>query len=185
MTHKLQQRLRGHGGFTLAESLIAILILLMVTAVVVTGIPAAQRAYVRLTDSANAQMLLSTTMTRLRDELGTATEVTVNADKSITYLRADGSESTLSADTTADPKGIYVHRKYVGTVTMEPNYLLVSELTGGKGLYMTYDLDAPSDAAPGLVTFRDLQVLDRDGSTLARLDKLQIRVLSGNVKAAS
>ncbi len=177
MIHKIKKRLRSSGGFTLAEILIVILILLLVTAVVVAGIPAAQRAYTKITDSANAQVLLSTTMTRLRDELGTATDVKVDVSaNTVTYLCADGSRSEISFDGSADPKGIYVSRASGGEAF---EYLLVSELTGGKGLYMTYELAAP-DAGAGLVTFKNLKVLNSSG-TLAELPQLEIRVLSGQV----
>lgn len=62
-------------GFTLSEVMISMLIILMVTAIVAQGIPLAQRAYVKVVDSANAQVLLSNTTTVLRDELGTASKI--------------------------------------------------------------------------------------------------------------
>lgn len=72
-------------GFTLSEVMISMLIILMVTAIVAQGIPLAQRAYVKVVDSANAQVLLSTTATVLRDELGTASKVETADHSDITY----------------------------------------------------------------------------------------------------
>lgn len=72
---KLRKTLKkSKSGFTLAETLIAILILLMVSAIVAGAIPAASTVYTKTVDAANAQILLSTTITVLRDQLGTATD---------------------------------------------------------------------------------------------------------------
>ena len=74
MLRKLNQK----AGFTLAETLVTILILLMVSSIVAGGIPAATNAYYKAVDGANAQVLLSTAATALRDELGTARDITVS-----------------------------------------------------------------------------------------------------------
>lgn len=70
MKKRTKQRNRAQSGFTLAETLMALLILLLATAVVATGVPAAIRVYYDVVDAANAEVLLSTTMTALREELG-------------------------------------------------------------------------------------------------------------------
>ncbi len=72
MTDQNKQSKRSRGGYTLAEVLMAILILMLATAIVAAGIPAAVRAYNNVVDAANAEVLLSTTMIALRDELGSA-----------------------------------------------------------------------------------------------------------------
>jgi type II secretory pathway pseudopilin PulG len=72
-------------GFSLAETLICILILLMVSAIVGAAIPTASNVFVKTVDAANAQVVLSTAMTALRDELGTATQVKKEADGSLVY----------------------------------------------------------------------------------------------------
>jgi hypothetical protein len=65
----------SRAGFSLAETLMAILILLMVSAIVGGAIPAASNAYTKTVDVANAELLLSTAMNMLRSELGTAQEI--------------------------------------------------------------------------------------------------------------
>ena len=55
-------------GFTLAETLLAVLILLMVSSIVAAGIPSARRAYEKVVLASNAEVLLSTTITTLRHE---------------------------------------------------------------------------------------------------------------------
>ncbi len=65
-------KLNTHSGFSLVELLVATLILLMVSSVVVGGIPVARDAYEKVTVTANAQVLLSTTVNALRAQLGSA-----------------------------------------------------------------------------------------------------------------
>lgn len=72
------RKLKEKRGFTLGETLVAVLILLMVVGVIGGAIPAAGKAYVKVVDGANAQILLSTAMTVLRDELSTASDIKVN-----------------------------------------------------------------------------------------------------------
>jgi len=70
MRKQSENKKRAHSGFTLAETLIAVLLLLMATAIVAGGMPVAQRAYYDVVDTANAEVLFSTTITALQDELG-------------------------------------------------------------------------------------------------------------------
>ena len=67
-----RRKLKKKRGFTLVETLITMLILLMVTAVVAGGVPTAANAYYKVIDAANAQILLSETVMRLRSELAVA-----------------------------------------------------------------------------------------------------------------
>lgn len=71
----LRRRVKGKSGFTLAEMMITMLILLMMTTVVAVGMPNAVNAYRRAIDAANAQVLLSDTVMRLRSELAVAASV--------------------------------------------------------------------------------------------------------------
>lgn len=87
---------RSSAGFTLAETLMAILILMMVSVIVANGVPAARNAYDKVVVGANAKVLLSTTISALRDELSTALpppgqdRIDVDSvNKSITYFSAD------------------------------------------------------------------------------------------------
>ena len=95
MLRKLNQK----AGFTLAETLVTILILLMVSSIVAGGIPAATNAYYKAVDGANAQVLLSTAATALRDELGTARDITVSGTGLTYYNRDDNRKSMISLGT--------------------------------------------------------------------------------------
>ena len=83
------KKLKKGSGFTLAETLMTVLILLMVSGVVAEGIPAAVTAYGKAVDAANAQVLLSTTVNALRAELCTAKDVhtdETNPEKALIYI---------------------------------------------------------------------------------------------------
>ena len=84
MMKTIKKSFRDKRGFSLAEVLIAILLVLMMTSIVAAGMPAATNAYYIIVDSANAQTLLSTTMTSMRDELSSAKIESCNdSDKEI------------------------------------------------------------------------------------------------------
>ena len=98
----MRRKLLSRRGFTLAELMMTVLILVMVTAVVASGVPLAANAYSRVVDTANAQVLLSTAMTALRGALSTARNVSMgNADEagkclSVSYYSPDTGYTTLS-----------------------------------------------------------------------------------------
>ena len=56
-------------GFTLVETLMAVLIMSLVGLAVISGIMAGSRAYQNIRNKAHAEMLISTTVTTMQDEL--------------------------------------------------------------------------------------------------------------------
>ncbi len=66
---------KRQSGFSLAETLVALIIILLVSAIVAGAMPAAKDAYFNVLESADAQVFLSTTLTVLRDELAMATDI--------------------------------------------------------------------------------------------------------------
>lgn len=75
----LQRCLLRVAGFTLTEMLVTTLILVLVSTLMATGIPAAIDTYQKVVMTSNAQMALSTTLSELRGELGLATRVEVKS----------------------------------------------------------------------------------------------------------
>ena len=86
MKRRMKERLRDRRGFTIVELMVTLLILVMVTGVVAGGIPVAVNAYEQAVDVANAQVLLSTTITALRNELEMATEVASAGTDGVTFF---------------------------------------------------------------------------------------------------
>ena len=88
----VMRKLKNKSGVSLAEMLITILILLMVSSVVAGGVPVAVRAYQNAVDAANAYSLLSTTVNALRSEFSTAWGVDVVDKENVIYYSARRSE---------------------------------------------------------------------------------------------
>ena len=84
-----KKKLKSRAGFTLAETLMAVAILLLVSGIVAAGIPAAKNAYEKVILASNAEVLLSTAESSLRDELGTAWKVKARCGGGVTYFSAD------------------------------------------------------------------------------------------------
>ncbi len=164
-------KLKKCDGFTLSETLITILILLMVFSIIAAGIPSALRALNGITDSSDAQLLLSNAMTRLRDELGKASSLETSGS-AILYNDSDGISCRIDCvDASAsDAPGIYLHR-YDADSVEKNKYLLVSD----KNLYMTYSIENDYDHG-GVLTISDLSV-KKGTDTLLTVDEFKIRVI--------
>ena len=97
---RAKDKLRSQNGFTLAETMLAVLILLLVSVIVATGMPAAKNAYEKIVVASNAQALLSTAATSLRNELGTAWNVIIDDDTAITKAGKEGTFVTYNSANT-------------------------------------------------------------------------------------
>ncbi len=182
MFQKMKSRIKNRSGFTLAETLLAVVIVLMVATIVAAGVPTAANTYTKVIDSANAQALLSTTMARLRDELGTATDISFDGT-TITYTNGSGSPTKIylggtTAGATAgndESSGIYI-QEYVGIAEDEEEYkhLLVSDAASNRNLHATFESAAYSG---GVITITNLAVKKED-NTLAEVDTFKIKVLT-------
>ena len=188
------RKLNQQKGFSLAEMLVAVLILLMVSAVVAGGVPAASNAYSKAVDAANAQVLLSTAATALRDELGTAKNVSISGETVRYYSADNGNYSELSLGD-KDGRSVIMLTSYLGEKVTNSD----SDVSGGTADATTYGAindtvqwELVSSAAitkklgltyesvrfdKGIITFTNLQVL-KNSNVLAELEQLEIRVIS-------
>ncbi len=187
-------RERGVAGFSLTEMLATMLILVMVTTMVATGIPAAQDAYLKTVNASNAQSALSTTLAALRNELGMASEVHVKGNE-VYYLSGDSYWASIannSGDT--DNKSSLEKKYYTGTTYGVDGNGLELDKTGGKegagGLTGLYDLvpdksitnglrvefsDPAFDESKNVVTIGKVVVKDKLNQELAQTSNYQIR----------
>ena len=94
------QRAKGrwHAGFSLVEELAVVAILTLVSVIMARGVPVAYQTYNECMDAANAQLLLSTTTTRLRDVLSVADPATIECGSTLgeVDLLNDGSSLTMT-----------------------------------------------------------------------------------------
>ena len=192
---RLKHKLNKKSGFTLAETLLAVLILLLVSTIVATGIPVAKNAYEKVILASNADVLLSTTINALRNELGTAQDVeTVSTDNSdvktvITYYNKSAQtiskiclKSNLPGTVdTSDPNGTIMYQRYADTSLSKVGDAarLVSKAASNKNLYVTYQ---SVEYENGIITFNKLGVY-RESDTnaenpLASRETVSIRVIS-------
>lgn len=200
---KIKRKLKSKAGLSLAETLLAVLILIFVGMMLTNGTSVVQKIYNDVIMGANAHMLLSTATTALRNELDTARDVQVLEDKkTIVYL--DSSINALSmisvnSDDPDKPKGILVTpfiKKKVsnpGAVVSyeeiklndaDPSraYQIVSNVkanaSSNENLYITYTGAAYTE--PDLVTFTKLEVYRDSDKTnpLTTLETLQIRIIT-------
>jgi len=174
------KKLNSSRGFTLAEVLIAVLILLMVTAVVAGGIPVASNAYHKVVDAANAQVLLSTTMTELRDELSLATGVTVeNNGKSVTYKSGStGSTSRIATDSAGVQLSEYLDAEFADIRPASADRPLVSDKAATSKLHTEFTSIA-YDPGTGLFTVTGLKVY-KDSREVAGVASYIIRTVAAS-----
>ncbi|MBP5156223.1 MAG: hypothetical protein J6252_06560 [Clostridia bacterium] len=177
---------RLSAGFTLAEALIVLLIILMVTSIVVAGVPAAANALEKSVSASNAQVLLTTTVTKLRGELGSAREIFAvgngSADDTICYIDENGVPSRISSGKKEDGgafKGMKLTR-YKGTdIGGDADKLseidFVSDKAANENLFVEFRFDGYAD---GVVTLKDVCVHKKNqaGDVIASLETLNIRV---------
>ena len=160
----MKRVIRNKKGFTLAETLLAATITLIVAGLLAGGIPLALNAYHKVVDSANAHVVLATLTTELRDELALANDVTSNGT-SLTYTNKSGRNTNLYKK----EDGIYLKDTKSGSEA-----LLLSKASMANNLYVAYDSVAFSN---GMITFTNLKVCNKD-LVLTSLDEYKIRVLS-------
>ena len=182
---EVKRKIRNSRGFTLAETLLAVIILLLVSGIVASGIPAAKNAYEKVVLASNAEALLSTTISTLRNELGTAREPETPAAAAgekntvITYYNPGRSSASQLDIQTNDGVSTIVFWRYYNEENPGTPVRLISKEQGTRDLYVTYDaVDYDKDTE--IVTFYGLAVKrDSNGADLAKRDELSIRVITG------
>ena len=182
MINRIKKIIVSKAGFSITETLVAMLIMLMVSSVVVGGIPVAQRAYQKVTEGANAQVLLSTTITELRNEIALASDISViDSGKALQYQSgANGSARKLYVD---DTEGIKLQTIPVETLknipvsgtqipTPSPR-LLVTDEAASKNLVVKFT--GVDTTTKGIVKLSNLSVTRRNESDpLISLSELDI-----------
>ncbi len=159
---------RRKAGFTMVEMLMTTLILLMVSAILAAGIPVAVNAYEKVLDAANSQLLLSTTISRLEQELSTAVEIWTDTDNKTLTSYSHYRESYKITPTIDTTEGIilkYSKHNDSDTIQLPQNkdktkneIALVTGKTETASFYVTYD-SIEYDSTNNLFTVKDLKVL--------------------------
>lgn len=137
------KKLNNH-GFTLSETLVSLLILALVITLTGGGIVVVKNAYERVTMKANAQTLLSTTMTKVSNELRFAEDIDVAEAGSDGIAKSpaftDGRTSYRMTLANDENKGI-VSRYSYGTSHNDVRLLTDKTMTDGLIPSITYEYD--------------------------------------------
>ena len=167
---------RARQGFSLAETLIALLIVLLVSIIVATGVPSAINAYHNAVAGSNAQVALSTVATALRDELGSATEVTVDGNGNMTaYLCGEGYWATITIGTNDKVPMKKPADARLAAAENNKSWSLVpaAQLSATQGdLYSSYESIKYAD---NVFTVNKLLIKDGHNKELVKIDSLKIR----------
>ena len=171
----LRLRHRANVGFTLVETLMALIILVIMTGIVAMGIPVAFETYTKAVDGSNAQVLLTTTTNELRNELSMAQDHLPEGDGTVKfYLTADGYWASLENST---DKGILKHiwlGQEPGKVEADGSpFPLVSvaaqtyavNTEGKQELLLRTKFDAITYSSDGVFTISGLQVISGRGES--------------------
>lgn len=168
-----KQMKRGVAGFTFVEMLVSLLIIVMVTTIAASSVPAAFNAYRNAVDGSNAQVALSTTTSELRSELSYALGVdTDSAGKVLHYRSADGYWASIGV---SDDHKSLVKTVYAGdldNLVESGSSPLVADASITENLSVTF-----SDAADSGIYYDDgvfsvtgLNVIYQDsGKTVAEI----------------
>ena len=175
MKNRTKQPNRARGGFMLAEVLMALLILVLATAVAAAGLPAAVRAYYNVVDAANAEVLLSTTMTALREELGTMEGFTLAKTDNELVSYKSASLQGRSAELVSKSTGITID-------SAGASLQLVSNAAATKRLHAAFS-GITYDAENQTFVVSELQVVrNSDGTVLAEApEQYLIRPMNPNI----
>ena len=164
---------RARSGFTLVETLMALMIMVILTGLVAMGIPVAFDTYTKSVNASNAKVLLSTTTTVLRDEFSMAQKQATVGGK-LYYMDRDGYWASLEIGTNTKNSKLPTITKqlYYGNISKDPDTELVelgdpqklipdSALTDALGIRLS-----GVSYNNGVFTINDLEVvaLDRNGS---------------------
>lgn len=183
----MMQKIKKSSGLTLAETLITVLILLMVSSVVAVGVPSAARAYRNAVDAANAHVILSTAVNALRSELLTAWGVRVKDETTILYYSSrTGARTKLFYDDNTIKVLDYLSYNSDDTAQGDSkSYNLVTKTGNINGttndFTLSYQLKETQD--PDIIEFETISVF-RAGKTDVPLEtvSLSIRILNPDLK---
>ncbi len=175
--NRIREKLnKNYSGFSLAETLVALLIVLMVSSILVAGLPAAFQAYSKVVDGANAQVLLSTGATRIRDELGFATDVYLPSGSTSTTVQGYSQNGFYKQMTNEVDSGIIINMKPSPDSSATTEMYLIPPKASTDSLVLSFRTIS-YDETNDIFTVAGLEV-KKGGNTLASLGELKIRAVA-------
>ena len=181
-TAAIKKRIRDIKAFTLSETLVTIIIVMLVSSIVAVGIPAASNAYKNVVRASNAEILLSNTMISLRNELGMARDITVSQKKVTYYNPMYDSYSSLNSDNRDikyrrfEADGLILDSSSTTNHSDEVLFTSIVSSETEETMHVKY---AGVEHKGGVITFSGLEVLDKSGNPIGvKRDSYVIRVIT-------
>lgn len=140
-------RLKNSKGFTLSETMASVLILILVITIIGGGVVVVKNAYQRITLKANAQTLMSTTITKVTDEFEFAENITEGTDNP--YFVSGNSKFKIAFKNGTGNEGVLQSYKYGDNTKTTP---LLSSKTMTDGLVPTITYSYNKDLFTATVT---------------------------------
>ena len=172
MLHKLNSR----RGFSLTETLATLVIMSLVGIMVTTGIATASKAYKQITEHANAQLMLSTTITALHDELIYALpddpEPTITGDSTIiTFKHVENGAEIIKYLDTDGRKGICIG---YGDSPEDTSLYPIVSYQNSASLYNNWKIEMKEEGHFSISVW----ICRSDGTELIRVDNYEIKPLN-------
>lgn len=171
---RLLGRLRENRGATLTELLMAVVVIVILSGILITGTGLAVKSYTDVTAGANAEVLLSTTVNTLRTQLLGASGLSVSEDgKTISYRKnALGMDGSIRSGTEEDAEDGAPETIYITEYGRERP--LISDAASTEILRVEFD-SASYDGDAGLLTFNGLRVIRiADGRQAAGIETFAV-----------
>ena len=182
----IKNKIAEKTGFSLTELLTTTLILSMVTATIAASIPGAINAYRTVVDVANANILLTSTITKLRSELTGATGIKIKETQTpdgkkldLDYTNGKGVLCEIEFIDSYDDKGIYYSEFKGADINRDVpivRYLLVSQEAASGEMYVKGSVE--KDDANGDLQFIGLSVYKDDRDITKSNITFTVRLLS-------
>jgi len=136
-----ERHTRKQGGFTLVETMLALAILVLMTGIVAMGVPVAMRTYTQAVNGSNAQLLLATTATELRNELGMAQlAVTETGEGAAATTQVNGN-GTLKYYVSGDGYWASINNREEGGLEDVVRRLYMNDADPGAELQQAYEIE--------------------------------------------
>lgn len=183
-------KIRDKKGFTLAETLLTVVLVLLVSGAVAAGISVVSRTIHKIQNKANAEVLLNTTLTLLSEDLKNTKAVVMTEDESeVGYfrIRENGADvwigvkngGSTAAGQKTDNTGI---QKIYYTETVSTDGESAFAETGISAAYVTgkaktdtlYTTIGSITYDKPVLTIHDLEVKNSDDVTLAKIDSFSV-----------
>lgn len=164
-------RLSRRAAFTVAEMMMAMLLVLAATGIVAGGIPLARNAFYNVTGRANGQALLSASLPVIRSELALASRVDIVSSSGSPVIYYQNSSSKNLDRETRDGKMMNVFKRGGNW----DKSLVSNVTTSGRG-NVRIRIDSASRSSQ--VITLNVSAVNSRGKVLARVNNYKIEVLN-------